>query len=220
MIVLGRLWLFKKQSISIDFVAISISIFFAPIISDGRMYRRRDVCSLYRHDLRGHNGQLRQRGSAWTDVIVVQLASWVVNYSGRAAATERLEQGLGGWERHPTDTHVRSLTDAASIWRGLSYAMMSRGALWSAYHWKLEWRKPRPPATLATLTRPRPQGRRRSSWCRARRWSAQQHVWLLWHRPGTQVEICLPRNLHKNSKIIYSAASTSEDIFFYLALYK
>ena len=31
---------------------------------------------------------------------------------------------------------------------------------------------------------------------------------------------CLPRRLQKNSKIIYSAASASEDIFVYLALYK
>jgi len=46
---------------------------------------------------------------------------------------------------------------------------------------------------------------------------ARQHIW---HRPGTQMEICLPRHLQKNSKTIYSAASASEDIFVYLALYK
>ena len=88
--------------------------FLAPIISDGRMYRRRIDVAIFVLSIgtisAGHDGQWRRR-SEWTDVIVVQLASWVVNYSGRAAAPVRLEQGLGGWERHPNGTHVRSLTD-------------------------------------------------------------------------------------------------------------
>jgi len=48
-----------------------------------------------------------------------------------AAAPVRLEQGLGGWERHPNGTHVRSFTDRQQASGGdlVSYAMMGRNAL-------------------------------------------------------------------------------------------
>ena len=105
-LVLGRLWLFKKRSIRFRSilaanvaVSISISIFLTPIISDGRMYRRRIDVAMFVLSIGtisdGHNGQLRQRGSAWTDVIVVQIASWAVNYSGHMAYGSASATGAG-----------------------------------------------------------------------------------------------------------------------------
>ena len=125
--MLGRLWCLRNdrfRSILAANVAvsISISIFLAPIISDGRMYRRRIDIAMFILSI----GTISASHNWTTEVARVGVNRRYCHAAGflhgrlitqgvrHAAAPVRLEQGLSGWERHPNGTHVthvRSLTD-------------------------------------------------------------------------------------------------------------
>jgi len=63
----------------------------------------------------GHKGQLRRRGSAWIDVIVVQLASWSVNYSGREAyGGARATRAGTRWVGETSYWHACQIVDRCS----------------------------------------------------------------------------------------------------------
>ena len=102
-VVLGRLWLWRNDPFWRQ--TSRFRFFLASIISDGRMYRRRIDVAMFVLSIgtisASHNGQLRRRRSAWTDVIVVQLASWAVNYSGRTAVVKLLKSRWWNATFHP-----------------------------------------------------------------------------------------------------------------------